>query len=509
MPKLTLSMIVKNEAKHLSECLNSVRDVADEIVIVDTGSNDKTVEIAKSFGAKIYNYKWINDFSAARNFALYQSTGDFILYLDADERLDGKSIPEIKKILASDRKAAYYCTVKSYDTGGGRDTSMRYTRIFPNYKGLAFKGKVHEQIVQSLVENGIKLIQSEVLIHHYGYDVSSDDKKAKAKRNLSLLLEENKKNNSSYITFQLGQTYDILEDGENAVKNFKIAGESCKLEKQHRGICFTSLALHLHKNHQIAEAENYINRSLNIDDKQPFAYLLASKIALRKSEYNKAEEACKRAYMINKELSVKGHKSPLAIILNPEEIIYFGLLMALQNRNNANIQYYQKILFSYYREQCPQTEARRIVLIQKLLSKSSLLPEEIEVLADMCSPVNLDFIVFTSEGNPSKHQILLIAETLLKKNPDSIELRKLKAKALDELGEVEKAVLEMEKIIRDEDRDPALYFYLISYYIKLGRMDDIEPIVQIIDKYFSDIPDVVTRITPLKNAIQTLSKVRQ
>lgn len=171
MVSLTLSMIVKNEEKYLRKCLDSVKDVVDEIVIVDTGSTDSTIEIAKSFGAKVYNFEWINDFSAARNFALHNSTGNYILYLDADERLDEHSIPEIKRLVASKQKSAYYCTVKSYDTEGGRDHSMRYTRIFANLKGLAFTGKVHEQITPSLLENGFKLIQTKVLIHHLGYDV--------------------------------------------------------------------------------------------------------------------------------------------------------------------------------------------------------------------------------------------------------------------------------------------------------------------------------------------------
>ncbi len=89
---LTLSMIVKNEEKYLEDCLKSVRGVADEIVIVDTGSTDHTIEIAQEYNAKLFHYTWINDFSAARNYALEKSTGDWVLYLDADERLSKSSL---------------------------------------------------------------------------------------------------------------------------------------------------------------------------------------------------------------------------------------------------------------------------------------------------------------------------------------------------------------------------------------------------------------------------------
>ena len=98
MARLTLSMIVKNEEKYLEGCLESVKNVADEIVIVDTGSEDSTLDIAERYGAKIYHFEWIDDFSAARNFALSKSTGDWILYLDADERLSKDSVEEVKSI---------------------------------------------------------------------------------------------------------------------------------------------------------------------------------------------------------------------------------------------------------------------------------------------------------------------------------------------------------------------------------------------------------------------------
>ena len=95
MSKITLSMIVKNEERYLRECLESVKDIVSEIVIVDTGSTDSTIKIAKDYGAKLYSFGWINDFSAARNFALSKSTGDWILYLDADERLSENSKNEL------------------------------------------------------------------------------------------------------------------------------------------------------------------------------------------------------------------------------------------------------------------------------------------------------------------------------------------------------------------------------------------------------------------------------
>ena len=106
MPKQTISlcMIAKNEEKHLEECLNSVKELVDEVIIVDTGSTDKTKQIGKKFNAKIYDFKWIDDFSAARNKSLKHATKDWILVLDADEVLDKEALKVIKDELVKNKE---------------------------------------------------------------------------------------------------------------------------------------------------------------------------------------------------------------------------------------------------------------------------------------------------------------------------------------------------------------------------------------------------------------------
>jgi glycosyltransferase involved in cell wall biosynthesis len=134
--KITLSMIVKDEEKYLRECLESVKDIVGEIVIVDTGSTDNTIKIAEEFGAKVYQFKWINDFSSARNFALSKSSGNWILYLDADERLSKKSVSELGKLTEQDELTGYKCIVKSLDDNNERPHFMKYVRLFRNIKGI-------------------------------------------------------------------------------------------------------------------------------------------------------------------------------------------------------------------------------------------------------------------------------------------------------------------------------------------------------------------------------------
>ncbi|MDP2366246.1 MAG: glycosyltransferase family 2 protein, partial [Ignavibacteria bacterium] len=203
-------MIVKNEKKHLARCLSSVKDVADEIIIVDTGSTDRTIEIAESFGAKVFLFDWINDFSAARNFALSKSTCDWILYLDADEELNLNCIEEINKYKTR-TPAGIYCTIKSLGSANVNGSVIRYPRLFPNDARIKFAGKVHEQIIESLNKNKIPLIDSDIEIIHHGYAIDDESLTEKKKRNLSLLFADENKHKNTYSKLKLIQTLISLE----------------------------------------------------------------------------------------------------------------------------------------------------------------------------------------------------------------------------------------------------------------------------------------------------------
>jgi len=507
MLRLTLSMIVKNEEKYLKDCLNSVKDVVDEIIIVDTGSSDGTKNIAESFGAAVYDFRWVNDFSAARNFALSKSNGTWIFYLDADERLDSNSVHEIKRIISTSTKTGYFCTIKSIDKEESRDNSMQYARLFANSPAIKFVGKVHEQIVPSLTENDYTLSKSSIVIHHIGYNVSVEDKQKKAERNLPLLLEEYKSNKDAYYAFQLAQTYNVLNDDANSSVYFKIASESPKLDRQYRAQCYASLALIAHKSFKTQESEKLIAYSIKVDDKQPFSFLLASKISHRKSELNLAEEKCKRAYILNQTLLVKGFDSVLSVLLDPEEVIYYGLILALQNKNNQNCSFYQKELFALYKSYDEANSTNNYDSLTKIFSNSAFSANEVNTIIKMINKNNLNFFLFMLGNNPYKQQVILIIEKLLHSFPDSLEVRKSYGRLLEELGKIDEAIEIMESVVKENQTDPAVFFYLISYYLKLGKEDKIKPIVLQLEKHFSHIPDVMTRVRTLKRKLLMLTSV--
>ncbi|NWF90420.1 MAG: glycosyltransferase [Ignavibacteriaceae bacterium] len=502
---LSLCMIAKNEALNLPRCLSSVNEVIDEIVIADTGSDDETVELAKSYNARVFQFEWTNDFSAARNYALSKCTGDLILYLDADESLDPSSINELLNIKKSGETAGYYCTVKSFDNDSSYDNTMRYVRLFPRIERIAFSGKVHEQIVPSLKENNITIRQSKILINHFGYNVSAELKKLKAARNLRLLLDEYEKSSSPYYAFQLGNTYNILDDDLNAEKFYKIAGGSSELEKTHRAQCYTFLALINHKNFKGELAERNIKLSLQLDSQQPFSYLAAAKILLRNGDMAAAEEKCKLAFLLNQKLKNGGENS-ISIILNSEEIIYFGLMLAVNTKNEKYLKFYKDELFNYYNSLYGK-EINYTKVINKLFANSAMNIQEVNDLYKITNKYNLTFFLQLLSQNPNNNQVIEVVKRFRQDHPSNVEVAKNLAKLYEEAGEILEPIEILEEALSNFENDPAIYLYLITLYLKKGDFDKISKILNEVEVRFSGISAVTERLKSIKKLLASVLKL--
>jgi glycosyltransferase involved in cell wall biosynthesis len=211
---LSVSLIVKNEENSLRGCLESVKGIADEIAIVDTGSDDNTMEIAEEFGAKTGHFEWRNDYAAARNESLKLCTGKWVLYIDADERLSGDSAKIIRELIADANShiGGYIVKITSehfLKSGQKSVYDGTYPRLFRNlgYPKSRFDGRVHEQISNSLLEKGYDIINSDLVIEHTGYAVAQEEMQEKVQRNLNYLgkhVEEEPQNGIAW--YQLGNS---------------------------------------------------------------------------------------------------------------------------------------------------------------------------------------------------------------------------------------------------------------------------------------------------------------
>jgi glycosyltransferase involved in cell wall biosynthesis/tetratricopeptide (TPR) repeat protein len=188
-PGLTVCMIVKNEEKFLGQCLQSVLCLATQIVVVDTGSTDRTMDIAKEHGADVHHFTWCDDFSAARNAALQHATGDWILSLDADEELLPEHHATIRKEMQAAEVMAYRLPI--IDKGREQNGCSYVPRLFRNAPGLFFLGRVHEQAFSSIQvrcqEWGLKHVFGKSALLHHGYTREITTDRNKIERNLRLL----------------------------------------------------------------------------------------------------------------------------------------------------------------------------------------------------------------------------------------------------------------------------------------------------------------------------------
>ena len=310
METISLCMITKNEEKFLEQCLNSVKDIVDEIMIVDTGSTDKTKEISKSFNAKIIDFKWIDDFSAARNESLKHATKQWILVLDADEVLDEEGLKAIKDLINDKEIDAYLFLQKNYsnDTsiaGFVNEGHIKYgkkyagwygsfiARLFRNKKGYKFEGTVHELVEPSIERKKGKIAATNIALHHYG---NAKPNIAKKKRTYYLELckkkVKQKPDGTSY--YELGVLYKENNSFDEAIKSFKKAIE---LNPKHRMALYELGIIH-EKQKDYDEAIKNYTESLRIkEDSEAFQNL--GVCYLKKSMLKEAYRNLVKAVLLN------------------------------------------------------------------------------------------------------------------------------------------------------------------------------------------------------------------
>ncbi|WP_239635243.1 glycosyltransferase family 2 protein [Paenibacillus sp. H1-7] len=207
---ISLCMIVRDEEEHLARCLSSVAGTVKEIIVVDTGSTDRTVSIARSFGARVVSVPWRHDFAEARNRSLELATEPWILVLDADEQWVAPPDDKLARLLKQDGVLGYYVRMLSYvGPHGDEHVTDAVCRLFRNDPRIRYTGRIHEDVasrILSLAPEG--LVFSDLEIVHYGYLDRVIQQKNKHERNLTLIREALKLNKDDLqLLYALGTEY--------------------------------------------------------------------------------------------------------------------------------------------------------------------------------------------------------------------------------------------------------------------------------------------------------------
>ena len=228
--RVSLCMIARNEAANLPTCLGSVADLVDELIVVDTGSTDATRDVAARLGARVFSFTWVDDFAAARNESIRHASGDWIFWLDGDERLDEANRGKLRTLFEQlrDENAGFIMKQRSAaDAAGGETVVFDQCRLFRNRPDIRWEFRVHEQIEPAVERAGGVMRTTDIYLEHAGYQ-DADVYRRKAERNLRLLLlEDSERPGHPFTLFNLGWTYKHLGQHATALAYYRRSLERC------------------------------------------------------------------------------------------------------------------------------------------------------------------------------------------------------------------------------------------------------------------------------------------
>ena len=293
---LSLCMIVRNEEARLGTCLESVADLADEIIVVDTGSTDATVAVAERYGAKMGAFPWCDDFSAARNVSLEMATGDWILWLDADDILPREYHEKIRSLLRPEKDRAYFLVL---DSQGYEPVTCLQARLFPNLPGARFEYPVHEQISPSLIRLGVGFEATDVRVVHTGY-TTPEVVREKQERYLRILERWLEAHPEAYIVrSHVATTYYIWGDLDRSIKEYERILNESDCRKDRNLVIETTSLLHLGRSWMRKDdhekALPYLLEAQKLDDQYAVTNLTLGECYTRMGRSKAALEALERA----------------------------------------------------------------------------------------------------------------------------------------------------------------------------------------------------------------------
>ena len=284
--KLTLCMIVRDEEERLGRCLTSVRGLVDEIVVVDTGSKDATIAVAQEHGAKIGHFAWCDDFSAARNASLALATGDWIMWLDADDILPAECHVPIRRLVEGARDKAYFFVL---DDQGYEQVSCLQLRLFPNLPGAQFEMPVHEQVSPSLTQLGLAMVPTEIRVQHTGY-TTPEVVEAKKKRYLGIMERWLEAHPEDYMErSHVALTYYSTDRLEEAVSAYRFIVEESRCYADRNWVIYTTALLFLGRTYlkmgQLQEARDYMLKAEKMDDSYILTKLSLAEVSARLEDH--------------------------------------------------------------------------------------------------------------------------------------------------------------------------------------------------------------------------------
>jgi tetratricopeptide (TPR) repeat protein len=325
--------------------------------------------------------------------------------------------------------------------------------------------------------------------------------KSKALRNIEILKDEYENSKSSYYAFHIGQSYNILENTEEAIAFFKLALEDNNLKKEYRSTALRVLAVYKSENNLIDEAQQYINEAIKSDKQQPMNYMVAAQLCEKLGNQNEQLSFIKEALVTNQSYSDSTYKSSQNIFIDDYLIVCSGIKAALLSGIAEDINYFWNELQLVGNKDLELKPA--IEVINNLL-KGELNELKVDDILRCINNSNLELMVTLFKIHSDISFIEKTFEELHNRDADNLYVLRELALHQFNKGNLEKAELLFEKAISKNVPDPSIYFYLISVILQNNQIEKLPGILTLVVERFGDNPEVISKLNILQQKLQNL-----
>ena len=349
-------MIVRDEEKLLSGCLDSIRNWVDEIIVVDTGSNDKTVTIALSYGAKVFNQQWEGDFAKHRNFSLAKATSDWVLIIDADERICEEDVLRLKELIDSDQH--YIVSINVFNVISKDEkltTFLPAVRLFRRALNLSYAGNVLERLVYP---PDAPVARSNVKLKHLGNDRTPEQRRKKFERTHALLEKHLQKNpDDPFALFSLAELLrgagkenaDLFSDEiiKLAMRTVTLTRPNDRLTRSIHLMSLDQLAWACFYKGDLRQALVFAQRALRHKNDYLDPLLLLGHIFVHSKEYEKSRAAYFRYLDIQAKYDPASTRDTIKLVNADSRVAaYYGLAILAEKMGNSHeaLKYYRKAI---------------------------------------------------------------------------------------------------------------------------------------------------------------------
>ncbi len=277
---ISLCMIAKNEERVIRECLTSAAPFFNQMIVVDTGSTDRTAAIAEECGAEVHHIEWPDSFAEARNESLKHAKGDWIFWLDCDDTLPWSSGEAIVHAAtqAGDEIKAFVVPVQFVEDGPGGGTRVDHVKLIRNLEGISFEGRIHEQVLGSIRRHKGEVVRLDAVVLHSGYDTSEDGQARKRERDEKLLaLDLAERPDHPFVHFNIGMTAHYTGDQKRAVRHLRESIELAGPSESHVRKAYALMAMAYRQSSDLTSAKEAISEGLlAVGDDPELQFHLAS-----------------------------------------------------------------------------------------------------------------------------------------------------------------------------------------------------------------------------------------